>query len=118
MMKLQKFISETLTQIIQGVEDAQGSIVSGSGRVNPRIIDGRIIEDGRPKDIIEKDKLTPINFDIAVYVQEEKNKVEGIGVAIASVGLGLRKKIRISDSSISRIKFKVPVVLPQKTKKQ
>ncbi len=116
-MRLQKFISETLTQIIHGVEDAQNNIDSDSGRINPRIIGGSVIENGREQLASESVETTPVSFDIAVLVDKGKTKDEGIGIVVASIGLGSRKKVEISDSSISRIKFEVPVLLPQKTKK-
>jgi len=93
-MELKDFVSQTITSIIEGVREAQASAQDGA-YVNPVMA------------------ARPIEFDVAVTVTETTEKKGGGGIAVAGFikaeGGGLTSS---ANSSVSRIKFHVPVTLP------
>ena len=53
-----------------------------------------------------------IEFDVAVTVSEGKETKGGIGILVGSIGLGSQGKSDSEHSAVSRLKFRVPFVLP------
>ena len=111
-MELKTFVSESLTQIIDGIKDAQEKTRGSGGIINPKI---PVILNAYA--IYEK-MTKQIDFDVAVTVQEESDIKSGAGVAIGPVVIGTRIDDKSSEGRLSRIKFTVPVVYPlvQKSK--
>ena len=96
-MELQDFIDETLKQIISGVRSAQESAIELGAKINPR--GGSVVE------------MRNVHFDIAVNTSE-KAVTKG-GVVVGPVGsVGSQDQSDVAGSSMSRIKFSVPVKLP------
>lgn len=54
-----------------------------------------------------------VEFDVAVVAVEEGEKKGGIGIMVGSVGIGGQGKAATSNTSESRLKFTVPIILPQ-----
>lgn len=101
-MDIQTFITETLNQIIRGVEQAQQS--NAESKVNPKTL-------GEPTNI------TNIEFDIAVTVEktsqsgdEAKGKISvRTGIFDIGGGVGEDSQKSESNSTTSRIKFLIPI---------
>ena len=53
-----------------------------------------------------------VEFDVAVTASTGTATKGGIGIMVGAIGLGSQGKSEAQDSSISRIKFLVPMVLP------
>ena len=53
-----------------------------------------------------------VEFDVALYVEKESETKAGLGVFVASLGIGANGKSPSGDSTLSRVKFKVPLALP------
>jgi len=98
-MKLEDFISETLNQIVAGVKTAQEHTKGTGAKINP--------SHGRPST-----NPQPVDFDVAVTTTEGTNKKGGLGVFVYGIGIGAQGAKDISNQSISRIRFQVPVQLP------
>ena len=111
-MKLQEFITETLKQIVTGVKEAQEYAIKEGAKVNPAVHynitpkEHRITNDGEGQDIQD------IEFDVAVTSSEGSKTKGGAGIMVATIGLGVQARTDTTSSSISHIKFKVPVALP------
>lgn len=110
-MNLEEFISDTLTQIIKGVKkaDDEAKTIGGGGRVNPPVMDPgnktRTALFGNPYQTTDM-----VEFDIALTVSNEATGGGKVSlVHIASI----RGEASSTNTSISRVKFKVPVALPQ-----
>lgn len=110
-MNLQDFIQETLVQIITGVKNAQDKIGESGASINPiglyRMHDqlgGRGYHSGAVTETVE--------FDVAVTVTEVESTKKGAGAFISVVALGAQKQTEAHSSSVSRIKFSVPALLP------
>lgn len=106
-MELKKFVSESLTQIIDGVKDAQEKTEKSGARINPKFTPKV------PEVMKYQHRIKEIDFDVAVTVQEESGIKSGAGVAFGPVVIGTRADAKSSDGSLSRIKFTVPVIYPE-----
>ena len=95
-MDIKEFISQTLKQIIDGVKDAQEHAEGKNAVVVPYYGD-------RQK----------IDFDVAVTVVEGKETGGKAGISVWSIGAGVTGKTESSSSTVSRIKFEIPVELPK-----
>jgi hypothetical protein len=95
-MDLKTFVSKSLTQIIQGVEEAQKA--NQSSAINTSF--------SSPN---SNEKETQIEFDIAVTLEKGAESKAGIAVFGGAINLGAQGKSNKSDVTVSRVKFIVPV---------
>jgi hypothetical protein len=113
-MNLKEFVSETLQQIVQGVAHAQ-SQVEGDGEVNPHFWMAQRGDAAKLK-ILESNRgkwIHLVDFDVAVTVGESTETKGGIGLVVGPVVLGSRGQSNAENSSVSRIKFQVPIAYPE-----
>jgi len=111
-MKLQEFLSETLKEIVAGVKESQEYADSQGAKVNPQAL---YRGDSKTMFMIDSRTNQPfcnVEFDVAVTSTEGSVKEGGAGVFVAAIGIGAKKTSDTSSSSVSRIKFSVPIVLP------
>ena len=95
-MDIKEFVSQTLKQIIDGVVDAQDQTRKTSAVVVPY-----------------GDCQKKVDFDVAVTVVEGKETGGKAGISVWSIGAGVTGKTESSSSTVSRIKFEIPINLPQ-----
>ncbi len=110
-MELKHFISETLSNLIEGVVEAQAKVQSSGGRVSPYVSkpsDSKTIY-GRTND---KLPVIFVDFDISIEANEGKGTKGGIGVVTGMFTLGSQGESKENRQSSNRIKFSVPVALP------
>ena len=112
MIELKQFVTATLVQIIEGVRDAQEAAAEAGGKVNPVLpaAGKRISADGLRDNDHSYSRL--VEFDIAITSAEETGSHAGIKVFLAGLGGGAGGQSAKQDSSVTRIKFPVPVFLP------
>lgn len=117
MIKLEDFISETLKQIINGVKTAQEFAMKNDASISPPYLAFRTDQgEVRLFDRSTGRVAQEIDFDIAVTTTEG-TKTEGrIGVFVGPVGIGSQGQSDAANSSMSRIKFKIPLILPTQIK--
>ena len=120
-MDLKRFIKETLVQIAQGIEDADEALKGSSAIINPRNVTGASsgTDDSKVYGYVVDEKqgtyrqaVQSINFDVAVSVAQGTETKGGVGLMVGAIALGSHGKSDASNSSQSRIQFKVPMVLP------
>ncbi len=102
-MDLQEFVSQTLVQIIQGVKDAQQEARKHGGKVNP---------DQSHSPFPGKD-IQNVEFDVALTVTEGTGTKGGMGLVVGPLALGTQGESKAQNSSVSRVRFSVPVRLPE-----
>ena len=102
-MNLREFVSETLEQLIGAIKDARDNVGDSDGAVVPTFTTSGGIEVPR---------LQEIDFDVAVTVVDEKTRKKGAGIVIAGFGVGASGDEGTRNTTVSRIQFKVPVILP------
>jgi hypothetical protein len=93
-MDIKEFVSETLKQIVDGVIDAKNR------------------KDGEAVDVHYPNRTQKVTFDVAVTVIEGKETGGKAGISVWSIGAGVTGKTESSSSTISRIKFDIPIELP------
>jgi hypothetical protein len=116
-MQLKDFVAQALTQITEGVVEAQVNLHGTGARVNPRL--RQILPRGQsnyaPLGWAEGEGGNPIllaNFDVAVTTTEGTQTKGGIGVVAGIVTLGSTGATDKGNMSASRISFQVPLFLP------
>jgi hypothetical protein len=99
-MELQNFITETLKQIIEGVQGAQKYITTQNieATIHPQK---------------SREKIETVEFDVAVTsIESNQSGVSG-GIKVASIfAINGEGGNLSSEQNISRIKFKVQIELP------
>ena len=114
-MDLRKFIAETLTQIIGGINDAQQNMLEfqkdeNSDYTAPYVNPNPVSDHSK--------KLSDIEFDVAVTVSNGKSAEGGGGLSVMGVSIGGKGASEQTNSSVSRIKFSIPVSYPYVYKKK
>ena len=95
-MDIKEFVSETLSQIIDGVVDVQQRSKEKNAVVAPFY--------GYQQKVC---------FDVAVTVVEGKEVTGKAGISVWSIGAGASGKSETSSSTVSRIQFEIPIELPK-----
>lgn len=119
-MDLKTFVSESLTQIVEGVVDARERIEALRGMVNPPGIQSS--ESDRsyaPYAVIKAEKgraacrlpIQEVKFDVAVTASSDAQTKAGAGL-LSVVSAGISKEKGAKDETTSRIRFRVPLALP------
>ena len=107
-MDLKTFVSETITQVLQGVADSSKAASEIGGSVNPN----RPSKEPGGMSYLGME-VTEIEFDVAICATQSDSDKIGGGVMVACFGVG-GSSIAASESSVtSRVKFHVPVSFPR-----
>jgi hypothetical protein len=110
---LSEFVSQALSQIASGVSEAQSSVGKLNGEVNPRV--HTTSESGSKLGLVHVDggsMATIVQFDVALTVTQGTGTKGGIGVFAGVLTLGSAGESSAENSTVSRVKFAVPIVLP------
>jgi hypothetical protein len=116
-MKLDEFIFESLKQVIDGIEKSQEYAEQKGAKIsteNLNFIGAKngaavVYKDSHSGEIVEK-----IDFDIAVSAKEGDKAKGGIGIHVGAIGIGAQGQVESENSTISRLKFSIPLHLPKK----
>ncbi|EGQ9599485.1 MULTISPECIES: trypco2 family protein [Vibrio] len=117
-MKLSEFISSTLSEIVNGIEDANQQLIDKGVKVNPPNI---YLEDNPNKSIYgvwNKNSLPMhpvvevVEFDVTLTAEETSNSGGKAGVSIGVAKVSADGASSDRSSHVSRVKFKVPVIYP------
>ncbi|MDM4015281.1 hypothetical protein [Roseiconus lacunae] len=121
-MDLKSFISEAITQIAEGIIDASERTKDTSAIVSPGGVTANLNDTG-PYGFYSEDSdkwqrhVQKIEFDVVVTAGSGTETKGGIGIHVGAVGIGSSGKSENSNTSESRIRFHVPVVLPESPRK-
>jgi hypothetical protein len=113
-MELNKFISEALKSIVNGIVDAQNQTKEQGALINPGGLmrTTKSISDNAIWDNSNNNFARLVNFDIAVTVEEGTKTDAKIGVVAGLLNLRAGGSSENKELAVSRIKFEVPVLLP------
>jgi hypothetical protein len=122
-MELREFVAQTLTQITEGVVDAQKAVHSKGAGVNPAMHNIAKEADGGYSFFgwasgKGSNPVFLVNFDVAVTATEGTQTKGGIGIAVGILGAGSQGQSDKNSSAVSRIQFKVPLILPLQKEKE
>lgn len=118
-MDLKSFVTQALVEIIEAVKDAQEKTKDTTAVINPSTLyyPQHTSEDRIAMNIGGGDTRygQTVEFDVSVTASERDETQGGVGIQVASVtlGLGVSGKTEDQNSVISRLKFSVPVFLPE-----
>lgn len=111
-MDLKEFVKATLTQVAEGVSEAQSSVRAVGGYINPAMV-GVASREGYLGSVETGQHVFLVDFDVAVTVAEDTGTHANAKLEVASLfSLGVGGKSGDSAQSTSRVKFKVPLALP------
>lgn len=113
-MDLQDFISESLTQIVNGVIQAQEAVAktNSGARVAPLM---RSTTDSSSIGAAEGDggqPVYPVEFDVVVSANKGTGTKGGIGIVVGAITLGSQGQSENKNSHETRLRFKIPLLLP------
>jgi len=112
-MELRDFVSETLTQIVEGVTSAQSKANQSGAKINPHLRTS--FEQAGKLGFLQTGEgfAQIVQFDVALTVTEGTGTKGGIGVFAGAINLGSSGQSQTESSSVSRVKFSVPLSLPK-----
>jgi len=113
-MELKDFISETMKALIDGIIASQEYAKTKGASIVP---EGIKLVQGSGYSYIDTDRvikyLHDIQFDVAVTINSTDKIQGGIGIFAGAVGIGTQANTEQANSSLSRIKFEIPVIFPE-----
>lgn len=117
-MRLGEFISQAVSEIIDGVTQAQEYAKGMGASINPRhvnwsdtknsffVVDQSIGADLSPL-------VTTIDFEVLVTTGEDDTVKGGVGILVAALGIGLQGEVKEYQQAVNRINFQILAQLPQ-----
>lgn len=113
-MDIKDFVKESLKQIADSINEVNMELEE-KGTYIPS---GDIVGEGVLFSVIKNSKtrhLVKIEFDLAITVSQEHGTSGGGGLSIASLAnVGIKGEEKEGKKEISRIKFMIPMALPEK----
>jgi hypothetical protein len=109
-MNVKEFVTETLVQICEGVQDAAKRLENSGAYISPehvRTSTDRIVRDDALQTVDD------VEFDIAVTATDSTQAGGKAGLSVMGMGFGANAQSDSENSCTSRIRFKVPIALPQ-----
>ncbi len=120
-MNLKEFVRDTIIQIVDGVREAQVLAERAGAQVIPHLGQLYPPKAAEERFIVVRNSgglLADLEFDIALTVNEEKGTGVAAGGTVAIFGGGLKSGSSSGSESVSRIKFHIPIVLPEQPSKK
>lgn len=112
-MELKEFVSNSIVQIIEGVKEAQDKAGQFGAIVNPTNLFLYSGQTGTAGQTLEDNNVSRlVEFDIAVTSVEGEKTKGGLGVVVGVLSAGTMGQSEAQNSSVSRIKFSVPILFP------
>lgn len=114
-MDLRDFISNTLTQIAEGVKDAQPKFKELGGAVNPEGFQQVSGDIPYAKRIAIQDvakMLCNVQFSVSLTSNSSSNALGGIGVLFGAITIGGKSSSEEKEQSLTGVKFNIPILLP------
>jgi hypothetical protein len=114
-LKLSDFVRETITEIVNGVQSSKDTVKEAGGQVGGLVGDykgGHFSAFANQNRLGDYSATTEVNFDVAVTTSDESGKSGGAGIFVAAIGIGGKSESVTSNTTVSRIQFTVPLVLP------
>ncbi|RKE03453.1 MULTISPECIES: hypothetical protein [Marinifilum] len=100
-MELKDFIKNSLVEIVNGVREAQEATKELGATVSPEI--------NRRATTVSSENIRTVEFNVAVTTTDEAKA--GAGIKVASI-LKVGGDVKEINSSVSTIRFEIPIVLP------
>ena len=108
-MELKDFVVQTISSLVDAVDDLQGKYESKGAIVNPPSAQSGsdVLQMGSENYTFRR--VQNVQFDVAVTVSSETSGGGNAGIKVLSVELGGGAETAKSSSQISHVKFEVPI---------
>lgn len=107
-MDLKTFVAESLKQIAEGIKEAQEA--DTGAWICPPVLKNDGVRAEAPNG--NYPFIQEVDFDIAVTVTEDSHAEGGAKVSVFAVSLGGKTETTSANSSVSRLRFSLPVRWP------
>jgi anti-sigma regulatory factor (Ser/Thr protein kinase) len=114
-MDLKDFITTSIVQVMEGVNNAKEHAVKLGAKINPETIEFRAdAGQDRMWDTDTGKIATELKFDISVIAVDSTDKDIKGGLKVLGLGLefGSGAKNKAENQTINKLQFAVPLVLP------
>lgn len=104
-----------MTQIAEGVRNAQSAYAENGGKVNPNDYEhvNGDIPYGKSMAMRSKaDLLCTVHFEVSLSADTSTNASGGVGVLFGAISLGGKSGEENKETALTKVKFDVPVKLP------
>src|SRR5689334_5944122 len=121
-MELKSFVTQALVEIVEGVQDAQEKLQKTGALINPQQTYYHGSQNSQSVTLGDNPNNPRfgqiVEFDVSVTASEREEAQGGIGIKVASLIdlASVSGKSEDQNSVVSRLKFSVPVFLPQDSK--
>jgi len=108
-ISLKDFISQTLTQLVEGIKDAQGNVEDLGGSVNPK---GSLHLSGSSATIQHKETSrmgSEVEFELAVTGSDTAKGDGKLGIWVLAGSISKS----LETGYVNKIRFSVPVIFPK-----
>jgi hypothetical protein len=118
-MELKDFIKASLVDINKAISESNKSLEGTDAIINPKGVQINTENSQAYGRQTYKEKLHEfkavhkIDFDVAVYAQNDKKAGGGAKISIASIGIGAEAEVKNMAKSESRLKFSIPIIYPE-----
>jgi hypothetical protein len=116
-MELKEFMKTTIVHIVEGINEANAALTNNTAYVVSSNIQTNESLKFTTDTYGKKHYVTDLEFDVAINVQTSETKEGGVGIEVLTVlkarGKGSKEN---TSSSISRIKFSIPLAIPTELK--
>lgn len=110
-MELKDYISETISNVILGIKDAQKKIEKSGGYINPVI---QRYGNNESKHLARGARtIEEVEFEIVLKLEEAQGSGAKINVFSGLFGGSIKAQSQESNQSMNKIKFSVPIAYPQ-----
>lgn len=114
-MELKEFVSQSLLQIFEGIQQAQSQLQNSSGKIVPaypylKNDNGTILSSNNSQPIVL------IDFDVSLTTVDASTTKGTFGIFVAAFGGGAQAGSESSNNQFSHLKFSIPVLLPRTSK--
>lgn len=110
-MELKEFIKTTLTQVANGVLEAQSEMESSDMVINP----GGLASNSSGEKYLRTDGwryVQDIEINVAVTAIQIEGEKAGIGIVTGFLSGGAQATNDLTNQTMSTVKFNIPVALP------
>ena len=120
-MDLKEFVAQTISQIVNGVIEADSRLSESGAAVNPPNVTTSSQENGpygfyagslERSERKFRPHVQEVEFDVVINASKGTETKGGIGTQVGSIGLGSSGKSENETSSESRVRFSVPLLMP------
>lgn len=110
-MDLKEFISETLTQICEGVKDAQERCENIGGLINPMLA-VKVCNSETYRHDGKDYPSTGVKFNVGLTESSSNGGKTGIGVFLGKMSLGHESSKDSQSQSVTSVEFTITIVPP------